>query len=871
VAIAFGFRATDPALRRRALRGAGVLLLLCAYVVVSQHVGNRESFAIGQVSDRLHHELPAVLRDDALNFDASSVSHRLPHHFAAVLGEARTTGVLWFEVAVAAIALAITATERARRRVALFGAAGLAAGVVGLLATMSTTTTEFARKLAPDRAALSVMIAVCIAIGVDTVWQRTGRASMPAPRRITSDRVAGWITVVLLSGLGIAAALGNWFKASAPDSQYAREIVVRVTKYGGTYYDNAVLNRGPLEEWFHSLASHISSYDGYWYTISIFVAIVSVIVAFGVARTARVTGAVRELALATGIVAFIHFALGPSAYAGVFFVRNITTCVLVVCWTVLISERPWASPRARLWSTIIVGGLLGLTVQSLISAVFAAAVLGVMTLVVITMNTPERAERQRLHRFAAASAVVAFVATPVYYLLRGDFTQYWSGFWTYASFMSRGTNQSTAQQFGLGWDQFYAYYRARPVAFAVVVAFVFVMWLGWANADRRWRLLHATLAAWFVAAWIELILSQRYQPQYFVVTSIPVALMAAALAGRAYAAIVAARGSFGRPAWYPVIAVALAIYLFGSAGIVRGAQEASGFTSVRAHVALLNSQMQGTDRSFGAVLDVASKRDDPLLAWTLDTWPYLTYHRVAATRFIWKSFLAGEIWMGGTSPKYILPHTWQWFAEDMKQSHPAVFATVEASLVPESPFTNYVDSNFTQVYDGPNPIYYRSDVATAILRPSTGARWIPSAPAAQSGWKYAGNRLTFDGVADTGDMQPVSQIGCYKLSGTMSAPGVVFQFQSPDGQTLRQLILNGGDATAGDLSVQFSQNPSGTTANKPTKFVLVVGARAAALIVGDRIRAAVDLPSRATTSIGSLESHLTVTNLRSEAAPAAAC
>jgi hypothetical protein len=176
------------------------------------------------------------------------------------------------------------------------------------------------------------------------------------------------------------------------------------------------------------------------------------------------------------------------------------------------------------------------------------------------------------------------------------------------------------------------------------------------------------------------------------------------------------------------------------------------------------------------------------------------------------------------------------------------------------------------VYDGSNPIYYRNDVATALLQPSHGAQWMPpAAPAASSGWKVAGNRVVFDGPADTGDMLPVANAGCYKLSGTLSEPGAVFQFQSPDGKTLRRLALNGGDATAGDLSVQFSQNPSGTTANTPTNFVLVVGARAAGLVVGDRIRAAVPLPAHATTSIGSLVSHLTLTNVRTEAAPAAAC
>jgi hypothetical protein len=348
--------------------------------------------------------------------------------------------------------------------------------------------------------------------------------------------------------------------------------------------------------------------------------------------------------------------------------------------------------------------------------------------------------------------------------------------------------------------------------------------------------------------------------------------MAAALAGHGYAAIIAARGKFGRPAWYPVIAVGLALFMFGSTGLVRGAHEASAFTSVRAHMEYLRAAENGDDRSFGAVLDVASKPNDPLLAWTLQTWPYLSYRRVAATRFIWKSFLAGEIWMGGTSSKYVLPHSWRWFAADVKQSRPAVFTVFDAALPASSPFTDYVNKDFTPVYDGNNPIYFRNDVAAAFLHAHPDGKWFaPAAPDPHSGWRVLSDRVTFDGPASTGNMLAMSNVACYELTGTLSAPSVVFQFSGADGTTLRRLSLRGDTATAGDLATEYSHNQSGTSTGHPTKFTLIVGKRAAAIVVGDRIRAAVELPARARTELGALESHLTLTNLHSDAAPAAAC
>ena len=191
------------------------------------------------------------------------------------------------------------------------------------------------------------MIVACFALGLDCLLARRGSKAVTEPRPLTLDRGLRWLTIVAMTGLGCAALVGNWFRAAAPDAQSRGEIVVRVSKYGGTYFDNAVLNRGPLEQWAHSLASHISTYDGYWYTISAFVAIVSAVVAYSMYRTVVAFGAVGELGLAAAIVGFVHFALGSSAYAGVFFVRNLITMLLVVVWVIMLADRPWRTTRSR--------------------------------------------------------------------------------------------------------------------------------------------------------------------------------------------------------------------------------------------------------------------------------------------------------------------------------------------------------------------------------------------------------------------------------------------------------------------------------------------------------------------------------------------
>ena len=69
---------------------------------------------------------------------------------------------------------------------------------------------------------------------------------------------------------------------------------------------------------------------------------------------------------------------------------------------------------------------------------------------------------------------VSLLSAPLWYVLRGRFDEFWSGWWTYASFMSDGTGRGYMEQLGLGWNTMVDYYRERPESLLVVVAFVVV-------------------------------------------------------------------------------------------------------------------------------------------------------------------------------------------------------------------------------------------------------------------------------------------------------------------------------------------------------------------------------------------------------------
>jgi hypothetical protein len=379
-----------------------------------------------------------------------------------------------------------------------------------------------------------------------------------------------------------------------------------------------------------------------------------------------------------------------------------------------------------------------------------------------------------------------------------------------------------------------------------------------------------------VGAWIELILSQRYSSHYFSVSSVPTGLMIAVLAGRSYRALVAARGRIrGSVAW-PLVAVVLAIYLSGPQPFVDAMRNLSQFTSVHAHQTSIDSGQSGQIRSVRAVLDLVSKDGDPLLVWTNDPWPYIDYHRVSATRFIWASFLTGQIYLGRKSSAYVLPHSWDWFRSDLAQSQPRAYVhSGGGPVLAGSPFQSYVSTNFTLAYPDPKtPVSLRSDVAAQVLDPLTPTLWAAlGTPASTSGWSVEGNNASFDDKGNRdNDRLAVAADSCFSLSGTVDSDGppggITFHFDDNAGKFEPvKITFDGPNVRSSSNNVEFAHLPSATTTTGPVEFSLVVGRRSAALVVGGEVRAALRLPSSVHVSVTAARSHLVLDDLRLGSAP----
>jgi hypothetical protein len=177
------------------------------------------------------------------------------------------------------------------------------------------------------------------------------------------------------------------------------------------------------------------------------------------------------------------------------------------------------------------------------------------------------------------------------------------------------------------------------------------------------------------------------------------------------------------------------------------------------------------------------------------------------------------------------------------------------------------------VLDATNPISYRNDVAREVLADSAGEPWQPASPIAIE-LRLVGARRASAVLGKRWARMPLPLAAdkCFRLEATANVPGFAVDFSDPKHRaTTTHLMLDGDKALAGDTAGEYSTGASGAGANARSHFALIVGRRAAAIVVGDRIRAVVDIPDHATVGLRPLRPDLTLRGVRVGAAPSVSC
>ena len=98
------------------------------------------------------------------------------------------------------------------------------------------------------------------------------------------------VVIAMLAALALVAVFHMQLSAANYDPQYMRVLVERTIRLGGSYYENGIHNKGPLEPVVYELAGRIGGRSGFWFVIAIFTMITTVVIA---AATAIATAARR--------------------------------------------------------------------------------------------------------------------------------------------------------------------------------------------------------------------------------------------------------------------------------------------------------------------------------------------------------------------------------------------------------------------------------------------------------------------------------------------------------------------------------------------------------------------------------------------------
>ena len=516
----------------------------------------------------------------------------------------------------------------------------------------------------------------------------------------------------------IAAFFSNAIRSADFDPQQMRTYIERTIRFGGTFYENGLHNKGPLDPIIYRLAFTLGGYDAFWYAISGFIIIGTIFIAYAAYKSSSEYDTPRSLGIALAAIAFFHFAVAKTDYSGVLYSRNEVSYLLVAAWLFVLSKRAWASDENCRRSTIVLGIILGLTVQTVLTTIFAATAIIFVWISLMTAKFDLLVFRKLFFRFIISSFATFFSAL-LWYLARGKFSEFWGGWWIYARYQSDAAGRSLGNQFGWGWDNITQYYGDWPLSFGIIFASVLMMWLHWQSMSHRQKTLYFGAIFWLIGGWVELILSQRYSTHYFVVIALPTMLLASLLVGHLFQWASQVR-SIPLQRTFPILAICASLIYFPNNSVKSGLEQFSNFQGITNATEQLRIGEAGDSRTLRAILDVVSADNDALLAWTGWPWTYLNVQRVSASRMIWSSMFLGEIYLAGSGPEWVVPNTWEWFAQDMRQSNPAAYT--ERNDFPRRegiPFDNYVNQNMTLKFLGSQAkVWLRNDIATLLSKVS---------------------------------------------------------------------------------------------------------------------------------------------------------
>jgi hypothetical protein len=95
-----------------------------------------------------------------------------------------------------------------------------------------------------------------------------------------AERIVQRATLPVLIVIGLVVTIpGNWLRVQNVDPQFAMVLVQRMLRFGGTAFDNALQDHGPIEPFLYTTAARLGGRNGAWYVISAMVTFAALLLA----------------------------------------------------------------------------------------------------------------------------------------------------------------------------------------------------------------------------------------------------------------------------------------------------------------------------------------------------------------------------------------------------------------------------------------------------------------------------------------------------------------------------------------------------------------------------------------------------------------
>ena len=453
----------------------------------------------------------------------------------------------------------------------------------------------------------------------------------------------------------------------AIDSHSLMQIAYRARVLGESYYVAGADLKGPLWIAPYDLAQRLGNFDTAWWFVAAILIAVSCTTGLFVYKIGARGGASRWGAAAAAAALTMWLLFSTEEYSFSLYSRNWLSLLFAGCFAALFTL-PGASRRRQLGLAALAGACAGVAVQTNASSATSALLAFGL---VVWLSLRGRALRDRVGPFPvliavfAGAAAIAFASVFGWYAIHGDLGEFWSYWWTYSRDYANGPGLPWPKVFEKGYNDFAAYYRARPIIPLAVAVFA-------CDAVRRRRAgepiwMDVTLLLWFVSELVVVTVSQRFWMHYLILPLVPAGAMAAVFAARW-----AGRLSLRTQHLLPLALGFCALYFGGWANAGFGLDRARDFQSVSTTLQLDHQTIAPDKQAVRQNVLRFAKAGSWAIVWTVTPFEYNEFNLRSATRYVPRVWLSGEMPGAAADPASVPPRWWHRFWQDLRQTPPAL-------------------------------------------------------------------------------------------------------------------------------------------------------------------------------------------------------